>query len=61
MYDLSLQIEEQKLRLDRLLRHLLIKKAPEGSFAEDATHLLHRGRGRMRGRPPKRKIVSLTT
>jgi|LakMenEpi03Aug12_release.lakeMendotaPanAssembly.Ray.scaffolds.fasta_scaffold687082_2 hypothetical protein len=48
------------MRLDKLLRHLLIKKAPEGSLTEDATHLLHRGRGRMRGRPPKRKTPSLT-
>ncbi|XP_057381626.1 histone-lysine N-methyltransferase ash1-like [Daphnia carinata] len=57
----QLKIDEQKSRLDKLLRHLLIKKAPEGSLAEDATHLLHRGRGRMRGRPPKRKGVSSTT
>lgn len=57
----QLKIDEQKSRLDKLLRHLLIKKAPEGSLAEDATHLLHRGRGRMRVRPPKRKVVSSTT
>ncbi|KAI9555346.1 hypothetical protein GHT06_017861 [Daphnia sinensis] len=53
----QLKLDEQKSRLDKLLRHLLIKKAPEGSPVEDATHLLHRGRGRMRGRSLKRKAL----
>lgn len=50
-----LQVEEQKIKLDQLLRLLLVKNTPEGSPVEDATHLLHRGRGRMRGRPSKQK------
>lgn len=52
------QAQERKLRLDKLLRHLLVVKTPEGSQVEDATHLLHRGRGRMRGRPSKQKSTT---
>jgi len=60
-----LKVQQQKLRLDQLLRQLLVKRTPEGSDVLDASHLLlittkvsKQKSARMRGRPPKNKSDS---